>query len=65
METYCDSLDKVFPLWRPWPYANIRYYNLYKPGSDQFFDFRTLLVGIEYVNGQPYIHGMVTVIWEP
>jgi photosystem II stability/assembly factor-like uncharacterized protein len=65
METYCDSLDKVFPLYRPWPYSNIRYYNLYKPGSDQFFDFRTLLVGIEYVNGQPYIYGMVTIIWEP
>ncbi len=65
METYCDSLDKVFPLWRPWPYPNIRFYNLYKPASDQFFDFRTLLVGIEYVNGQPYIYGMVTIIWEP
>jgi hypothetical protein len=38
---------------------------LYKPASDQFFDFRTLLVGIEYINGQPYIYGMVTIIWEP
>ncbi|MFZ5884722.1 MAG: NBR1-Ig-like domain-containing protein [Chloroflexota bacterium] len=65
METYCDSLDKVFPLSRPWPYPNIRFYNLYKPASDQFFDFRTLLVGIEYVNGQPYIYGVVTIIWEP
>lgn len=65
METYCDSLDKVFPLSRPWPYPNIRFYNLYKPASDQFFDFRTLLVGVEYVNGQPYIYGMVTIIWEP
>jgi photosystem II stability/assembly factor-like uncharacterized protein len=65
METYCDSLDKVFPLSHPWPYPNIRFYNLYKPASDQFFDFRTLLVGIEYVNGQPYIYGMVTIIWEP
>ncbi len=65
METYCDSLDKVFNLSRPWPYPNIRYFNLYKPGSDQFFDFRTLLVGIEYINGQPYIYGMVTIIWEP
>jgi photosystem II stability/assembly factor-like uncharacterized protein len=65
METYCDSLDKFFPLSRPWPYPNIHYYNLYKPGSDQFFDFRTLLVGIEYVNGQPYLYGVVTIIWEP
>lgn len=65
METYCDSLDKVFPLWLPWPYTNIRYYNLYKPGSDQILDFRTLLVGIEYVNGQPYVYSMVTIVWEP
>jgi len=64
-ETYCDDLTKVFPLSRPWPYPNIRFYNLYKPASGQTFDFRTLLVGIEYINGQPYIYGMVTIIWEP
>ena len=64
-ETYCDSLDKVYPLSRPWPYDNIRFYNLYKPASGQIFDFRTLLIGIEYINGQPYIYGMVTIIWEP
>lgn len=65
METYCDNLTKVYPLYRPWPYENIHYYNLYKPASDLFFDFRTLLIGIEYINGQPYLYGMVTVIWEP
>jgi hypothetical protein len=64
-ETYCDDLTKVFPLSRPWPYPNIRYYNLYKPASGQFFDFRTLLIGIEYINGQPHLYGMVTIIWEP
>jgi hypothetical protein len=65
METYCDNLTKVYPLYRPWPYDNIHYYNLYKPASDLFFDFRSLLIGIEYINGQPYLYGMVTVIWEP
>ena len=64
-ETYCDELTKVYPLARPWPYPNIRYYNLYKPGSDLVLDFRTLLIGIEYINGQPYVYGMVTVVWEP
>ncbi|GEM_PF-248123 len=65
-EVYCDTLTKVFPLSRPWPYRNIRYYNLYKPATpDVFFDFRTLLIGIEYINGQPYLYSMVTVIWEP
>jgi len=42
METYCDELTKVFPLSVPWPYPDIRYYNLYKPStSDISFDFRT------------------------
>ena len=65
METYCDSLDKVYPLANPWPYPNIRYYNLYKPASDQVFDFRTWLIGFEYINNQPYLHSMVTIVWEP
>jgi hypothetical protein len=65
-ETYCDNLTKVYPLSRPWPYPNIRYYNLYKPGTPGVdLDFRTLLVGIEYINGQPYVYGMVTIPWEP
>ena len=65
METYCDNLTKVFPLATPWPYSNIHYYNLYKPATDQQFDFRTWLIGVEYVNGQPYLHSMVSIVWEP
>ncbi len=65
METYCDDLTKVFPLSHPWPYSNIRFYNLYKPASGQTFDFRTWLIGFEYINNQPYLYGMVTIVWEP
>jgi hypothetical protein len=66
METYCDELTKVFPLSNPWPYPNIRYYNLYKPASSGVeFDFRTWLIGFEYINDQPYLHSMVTIVWEP
>jgi hypothetical protein len=65
METYCDSLTDVFPLSNPWPYTNVRYYNLYKPATAQQFDFRTWLVGVEYVNGQPYLHSLVSIVWEP
>jgi hypothetical protein len=65
-ERYCDDLTKVYPLAKPWPYPNIRYYNLYKPGSpDIILDYRSLLIGFEYINGQPYLYGMVTVTWEP
>ena len=65
-ETYCDDLTKVFPLATPWPYPDIRYYNLYKPSTtDISFDFRTWLIGIEYINNQPYLHSVVTIVWEP
>jgi photosystem II stability/assembly factor-like uncharacterized protein len=66
METYCDNLTKVFPLSNPWPYPNIRYYNLYKPATDGVvFDFRTWLIGFEYIDGQPYLYSMVSIVWEP
>jgi hypothetical protein len=66
METYCDNLTNVFPLSNPWPYPNIHYYNLYKPATPGVvFDFRTWLIGFEYVNDQPYLHSMVTIVWEP
>jgi len=66
METYCDTLEKVFNLWRPWPYPNIRFYHLYKPGTPGTeLDFRTWLIGFEYINGQPYLYSMVTIVWEP
>jgi len=66
METYCDSLDKVYPLARPWPYPGIHFYNLYKPGKPGTeLDYRTWLIGIEYYKGEPYIYGMVNIVWEP
>ena len=66
METYCDNLTKVFNLSTPWPYPNIHYYNLYKPSTtDTALDFRTWLIGFEYINNQPYLYSMVTIVWEP
>jgi len=65
LETNCDNLTNVFNLAQPWPYNNIHYYNLYKPATDQQLDFRTWLIGVEYVNGQPYLHSMVSIVWEP
>jgi hypothetical protein len=66
METYCDNLTKVFPLSVPWPYPQIHYYNLHKPATpDVVFDFRTWLIGFEYIDGQPHLHSMVSIVWEP
>jgi len=66
METYCDTLTKVYPLSNPWPYPNIRYYNLYKPVTPGIeLDYRTWLIGFEYINNQPHLHSLVTIVWEP
>jgi photosystem II stability/assembly factor-like uncharacterized protein len=66
MQTYCDELTNVFPLAMPWPYPDMRFYNFYKPASEQIlFDFRTWLVGFEYVNGNPHLSAMASIVWEP
>jgi hypothetical protein len=64
-ETYCDDLTSVSPLFTPWPYPNIHYYNFYKPSTDGTIDFRTWLIGFEYINGEPYLYSMVTIPSEP
>jgi hypothetical protein len=51
-----------------WPktYQNINFYSLYRPGSPgKEMDWRTWLVGIEYVNGQPYLFALYQLVWEP
>jgi hypothetical protein len=52
----------------PWPneYANIHYYNVYKPGTPGVdLDWRLWLVGVEYVQGQPYVFAIIHFQWEP
>jgi hypothetical protein len=52
----------------PWPleYSNINYYAIYKPGTPGVdLDFRTLLVGVEYVRGQPTLFSLIHFNWEP
>ena len=51
-----------------WPaiYTNINFYSLYKPGpADNELSWRTLLIGIEYVQSQPYIYSVTQMDWEP
>ncbi len=44
-----------------WPsaYATINFYSLYKPATGDASDWRDFLVGIEYVDGQPYLFSLV------
>jgi hypothetical protein len=65
----CNSLGTA-PQYgsNPWPveYANVNFYTIYKPGTPGVdLDFRYWLVGVEYVQGQPYIFAMIHFAWEP
>ncbi len=51
-----------------WPpqYANINFYSLYKPGpAGNELSWRTVLVGVEYANGLPYVFSLTQLEWEP
>ncbi len=50
----------------PKPYANVNFYSIYKPGpAGNENSWRTLLVGVEYVNAQPYLFSVTQLEWEP
>lgn len=63
--TYCDDLTPVFNAERSWSYINIRFYHLYRPSTPGNLDFRTWLIGFEYLNGAPRLYSMQYVIWAP
>lgn len=63
--TYCDDLTLVFNAERSWPYTNIHFYHLYKPSTPGNLDFRTWVIGFEYINGAPRLYSMQYVIWAP
>ncbi|MCL4562657.1 MAG: hypothetical protein M1281_18855 [Chloroflexi bacterium] len=51
-----------------WPkeYQNINFYSLYRSGPpENELNWRTWLVGVEYVDGQPYLFALNQLIWEP
>ena len=51
-----------------WPkiYANVNFYSLYKPGpAGNENSWRTLLIGVEYIQNQPYIFSVTQLEWEP
>ena len=51
-----------------WPaiYKNINFYSIYKPGpTGNELSWRTLLVGVEYVQGHAYIFSVTQLGWEP
>jgi hypothetical protein len=65
---YCNDATKAGAVSQPWPpeYANVPFFAIYKPGSPGVdLDWRTWLMGVEYVNGQPYIFALIHFEWAP
>jgi len=64
-----DTLDLATFSLEPWPpeYANINFYTVYKPGTEQYggLDWHAWTVGVEYVGGQPYLFALIHYQWEP
>lgn len=64
-----DTLDLATFSLEPWPaeYANINFYTVYKPGSDQYggMDWRAWIAGVEYVQGKPTLFALINFQWEP
>ena len=48
-----------------WPYTNIHFYSITQPPTANVFDWKVWLIGIEYVNGSPYLYNTVHYVWEP
>ena len=49
-----------------WPYQG-EYYSVYFPGTEANgnMDWHNWAMGIEYVNGKPYIYALIQFFWEP
>jgi hypothetical protein len=49
-----------------WDYSG-DFYSVYFPGTEEYgnLDWHTWAVGVEYVEGKPYIYAMMQFFWEP
>ena len=71
MQTTCNELvlgGATYVADWPMEYSNINFYSLYNPGNDPTYeglDWRTWLVGVEYVGGEPYLFSLIHYQWEP
>jgi hypothetical protein len=67
-ELYCNDASKVSTAFQPWrsEYKNINFYTVYKPESqDGKRDWRAWLLGVDYVDGNPYLFSLTNFQLEP
>lgn len=50
-----------------WPYSGINFYSLYFAGTpaNANLDWQTLVLGMDYVGGKPYLYAIMRFQWEP
>lgn len=69
-ERYCNDTGNLTAFspepWLP-KYANINFYQVFKEGSEGYggMDWRAWLVGVEYVQGEPYLFALIHFEWTP
>ncbi len=64
---HCNELRYGGVTYQPnWAY-NGNFYALHFPGTEEFgfLDWQTWVIGIDYVNGKPYIYALTQFFWEP
>ncbi|MBE7534998.1 MAG: SH3 domain-containing protein [Anaerolineales bacterium] len=64
-----NTLDLATFSTEPWlsEYANVNFYTIFKPGSEQYggLDWRAWIAGVEYVQGKPMLFALIHFQWEP
>jgi hypothetical protein len=50
-----------------WPYTGVNYYSAYYPGTtaNSNMDWHTWLLGMQYINGKPFLSAIMQFKWEP
>jgi hypothetical protein len=64
---YCNELKHGGATYKvEWPYQG-DFYSVYFPGTEANgnLDWHTWVIGVEYVNGKPYIYALMQLFWEP
>jgi uncharacterized membrane protein len=57
----CNDTSRLGSINQPWPseYTSINFYALYKQSTGDAPNWRSFLVGVEYVDGQPYLFALI------
>lgn len=64
---YCNELKYGGVTYEPaWEYQS-EFYSIHFPGTPENgnMDWRTWVIGIEYVSGKPYVYALMQFFWEP